>query len=68
MKTSTIKIQGMTCGGCVASVTKALQQTPGVQNVQVTLSPGQAEVVYDDAVANELALRSAVEDAGFDVD
>ena len=67
MKTSVIAIHGMTCGGCVASVTKAMQQVAGVQQVKVSLSPGQAEVTFDDSVADEAALRAAVQGAGFDV-
>ena len=67
MKTSTIQINGMTCGGCVASVTKALQQVAGVQKVKVELSPGAAEVTFDEALVNEAALQDAVQDAGFDV-
>ena len=67
MKTSRIEIEGMTCGGCVASVTKALQQLPGVNNVKVDLSPGAAEVTFDEALINEAGLKSAVQDAGFDV-
>ena len=67
MKTSVIAIHGMTCGGCVASVTKAMQQVAGVQQVKVSLSPGKAEVTFDDSVADEAALRAAVQGAGFDV-
>ena len=63
---SRIKIGGMTCGGCVASVTRALQGIDGVEKVDVSLEQGQANIRYDPARVNETALRSAVEDAGFD--
>ena len=66
MQTAQIKVQGMTCGGCVASVKRALQQIEGVENVEVSLADAQARVQYDPARVNESQLRSAIEDAGFD--
>jgi copper ion binding protein len=66
METTRIKVGGMTCSGCVASVTRALQSVEGVDKVEVSLEQGQASVRYDPARANETKLRSAIEDAGFD--
>jgi copper chaperone len=66
MQTARIKVQGMTCGGCVASVKRALQQVDGVENVEVSLGEAQARIEYDPARVNESQLRSAIEDAGFD--
>ncbi len=67
METMTMNVQGMTCGGCVASVTRVLKAVPGVTDVAVTLSPGTAKVTFDPAKTQAAALRSAVEDAGYDV-
>jgi copper chaperone len=67
MEKVTLKVQGMTCGGCVASVTRVLKAIPGVNEVAVTLTPGAAEVGYDPAQTGIPALRAAVEGAGFDV-
>ncbi len=67
METITMNVQGMTCGGCVASVTRVLKAVPGVSDVAVTLQPGSATVTFDPARAGAAALRSAVEEAGFDV-
>ena len=66
METTRIKVEGMTCGGCVASVKRALQQIEGVANVDVSLDQAQARVEYDPARVNEAQLRTAIEDAGFD--
>jgi copper chaperone len=63
-----LSVTGMTCGGCVASVQKVLAATPGVQSVEVTLTPGQARVVVDDARVDRAMLVQAVVDAGFGVD
>lgn len=67
METITMNVKGMSCGGCVASVTRVLKAVPGVSDVAVTLSPGAAKVTFDPARTAEPALRSAVEDAGYEV-
>ena len=60
-------VQGMTCSGCVASVTRVLKSVPGVADAQVTLTPARATVTYDPAKTDVGALRNAIEDAGYDV-
>ena len=67
METKTFNVSGMTCGGCVASVTRVLKAVPGVADASVTLHPGEARVTFDVSKTNADALRAAVEDAGFDV-
>jgi copper chaperone len=67
METARIDVHGMTCGGCVASVTRVLKAVPGVANVDVTLDPGRATVSYDAARTNRGALEQAIVDAGYDV-
>jgi copper chaperone len=67
MQTITLKVEGMTCGGCVASVTRVLNAVPGVADVKVQLSPGTAEVSYDPARASVPALKAAIEGAGYAV-
>lgn len=67
MTHTTLEIDGMTCGGCVASVTRVLTGLPGVTSAQVSLEQSQAVVVHDPTTAPVAALRSAVEDAGFTV-
>lgn len=42
-----IKVKGMSCGHCAAAVTKALQNLPGVSEVQVDLDSGR--VTYQSA-------------------
>jgi copper chaperone len=67
MQTITLKVEGMTCGGCVASVTRVLKAQPGVADVKVQLAPGTAEVSYDPARTGLPALKAAIEDAGYAV-
>ena len=67
METARIDVQGMTCGGCVASVTRVLKALPGVASVEVTLDPARATVAYDAARTDVEAIERAIEDAGYDV-
>ena len=67
MENVSFDVQGMTCGGCVASVKRVLSALPGVENVDVTLKPGKASVAYDPAKISANQLRDAVENAGYDV-
>ena len=66
METTVIKINGMTCMGCVNSVKKVLNAIDGVQTSDVSLEEARATVVYDAARAQPAQLKRAVEDAGFD--
>ncbi len=67
MTRTTLEIDGMTCGGCVASVTRVLTDLPGVTGTEVSLEKAQAIVEHDPATAPLEVLRSAVEEAGFTV-
>jgi copper chaperone len=67
MKTVTLKIDGMTCAGCVRSVKKVLEGVPGVRSAEVSLEAGQAMVELDPATGDLVAaLKAAVEAAGYD--
>ncbi|MBL8007945.1 MAG: cation transporter [Ignavibacteria bacterium] len=53
--THTYKITGMTCNSCVSKVQKTLSEIKGIEKVNVTLNPPQAEVVMNHHIAlNEL--------------
>ena len=63
MDNATYKIDGMTCGGCVASVTNALARAlPGLE-VSVELEGGKLSIPGEHDPA---AVAQAVEDAGYD--
>jgi len=67
METVTLKVEGMTCGGCVASGTRVLKSTPGVDDAVVRLDARSATVTFDPARTSVPALKSAIEDAGYAV-
>lgn len=66
MESTTLIIKGMTCMGCVNSVTRVLKAAPGVTDARVTLEPAQATVQYDAALTSPAQLKQAVADAGYD--
>jgi len=66
MQHITLNIDGMTCNGCVASVTKILQGVDGVASATVGLADKRAEVTFDATKTSVDALIAAVEDGGYD--
>jgi copper chaperone CopZ len=63
MTRTTLKIDGMSCGHCVASVKRALASLDGVtvENVAV----GSATRAYDPAVASPEKIAGVISDAGY---
>ena len=61
---TTLKVDGMTCNGCVGRLQKVLSKLDGVTEVIVTLEPSEAKV--DGSITKD-AIISAIENAGFDV-
>ena len=68
METLTLKVSGMTCGGCVKSVTNVLRALPGVDKAEVDLDKGAATVTFDAAKLNRANMVDAVESAGYDAE
>ena len=66
MQHITLNMDGMTCNGCVASVTKILQGVDGVASAEVSLADKRAEVAFDATKTSVDALIAAVEDGGYD--
>nr|WP_314552806.1 heavy-metal-associated domain-containing protein [uncultured Neisseria sp.] len=67
MQTVTLNIDGMTCGGCVKSVTRLLEGVEGVEKVEVSLENKNAVITFDESKIDADALIDAVEDGGYDV-
>jgi copper chaperone len=66
METTTIKVGGMSCGGCVKSVTGVLAALNGVAKAEVSLEQKQAVVEFDAGKVTRDQLMAVIEDAGFD--
>lgn len=62
MTTQIYRVNGMTCGGCVRHVDKAIRATPGITEVAVDLASGTATVT---GTANFETLSARVSEAGY---
>jgi copper chaperone CopZ len=67
MKTEHLIVTGMTCGGCVNSLTRALKSVAGVSDVNVSLVTGETSVQYDENLTSLEQLKSAVDNAGYGI-
>jgi copper chaperone CopZ len=63
MEHLTLKIDGMSCGHCVARVEKALKKLDGVNVERVEI--GAADLTYDPAKIPFARIREAIDDAGY---
>jgi copper chaperone len=63
---SVLRVKGMSCQHCVMSVTKAMSQLDGIQDVTVDLDKGEVRFENTKNLAAE-RIREAVEKAGYEV-
>jgi len=59
-----VGVSGMTCGGCVSKLEKALKDEAGVAAVEVTLDPGRAVV---SGSIDKVRLHQIIKQLGFEV-
>jgi copper chaperone len=60
----TFTISGMSCGGCVNSLTRVLKTVPGIEPLKIEV--GKAQLRLDERVTS-LTVKDAVARAGFEV-
>ena len=58
------KVTGMTCGHCVAAVTRAVKGVPAVQEVSIDLEQGLVTVTGH---ADARAVREAIIEEGYEI-
>lgn len=66
MQTINLNIDGMTCGGCVKSVTRLLEGIHGVSKVEVSLENKTAQIEFDESQTNIDTFIHAIEEGGFE--
>jgi copper ion binding protein len=59
-----LQVEGMSCDGCVRSVTKSVQSVDSKARVEVDLATKKVRVETD---ASLEAIKAAISDAGYDV-
>ncbi len=62
-----ISVDGMTCGGCVKSVERALSNQPGVVASKAALENKTVSVEFDSAIVTTAQLEQVIRNAGFSV-
>ena len=62
-----IQVEGMTCGHCVETVTKAVNSLQGISQVSVSLEDKRVTVDFDDAKTNVQEIASKIKEVGFEV-
>lgn len=62
-----LKIGGMACSFCAASITKGLGGMPGVERAHVSLAHEEAVIEYRAAVISEAELKQVLQDLGYTI-
>ena len=65
VRTVTIRMQGLTCEMCAASLQPELKSTNGVLDARVYFKLGTAWIKYDDTKITIAGLRKVIKDTGF---
>lgn len=66
MATTTVKVDGMTCGACTSAVEGAFKGVDGAGDVSVSLIMGRAAVHHDPSLLSPAQVAGLIEDCGFD--
>ncbi len=66
-ETVDLKIDGMTCNGCVHAVKAAIEKVDGVTEADVVLASNSAKVTYETDKADAAKIAQAVNKTGFKV-
>jgi copper chaperone CopZ len=62
------RVAGMHCTGCENTITTNIKEIEGVKLVEASFKDSNAIVSFDSSKTNEIAILSAIENAGYKVD
>jgi Cu+-exporting ATPase len=68
MATTTLKVEGMTCGACTSAIEKGFQGVKGVGAVSISLVMERAVVQHDPEIISVDEVKEIIEDRGFDAE
>lgn len=63
----TLKIEGMDCAGCAATVEKGLSKLNGIKRADVNFATGKAAIEYDPKKVNLLTITKTISKFGYKV-
>ena len=67
MKKVMMKLDGMTCPSCLTKIKKAVESTPGTDDIKVLFNAGKLKFVMDPAQTNANEIKNAIEEMGYEV-
>ena len=68
MATTTLRVEGMTCGACTSAVESAFKNVDGAGSVSVSLVMSRAVVQHDPLKLSPESVKDMIEDRGFDAE
>ncbi|KAF2033044.1 heavy metal translocatin [Setomelanomma holmii] len=68
MATTTLKVEGMTCGACTSAIESGFEGVNGVGNVSISLVMERAVIQHDPEIISADQVKEIIEDRGFDAD
>ncbi|OAL47238.1 heavy metal translocatin [Pyrenochaeta sp. DS3sAY3a] len=68
MATTTLKVEGMTCGACTSAIESGFQGVQGVGNVSISLVMERAVIQHDPEIISADEVKEIIEDRGFDAE
>lgn len=66
LQTTTIAVQGMTCGACTSAIESGFAGVPGVVRFDISLLAERAVIVHDPSLLSSQKAVETIEDRGFD--
>jgi len=66
--TQTLRVTGMTCGGCENAVKRAVGKLPGVSEVDASHEDQRVTVSYDAAQVDAAAIAARIRGLGYGVE
>jgi len=67
MSRAQLKVEGMSCNHCKASVESSLMRLSGVTRAEVSLANGSVEVDYEEGKVTLATIMDTIRDAGYEV-
>lgn len=65
LSTTTLAVEGMTCGACTSAVEGGFKNVPGIKSMSISLLSERAVVEHDPSIVTPEAIAEIIEDRGF---
>jgi len=65
LETVTLDVKGMTCDGCVQTISKTMAKTDGVDKCEVSLAENSASVTFDPSKTSREKIAQTISDLGY---